>query len=173
VRTKDAVTPIWWLSKSERPKADNRRVLKPYSTAMKKLFTNGYNRGPRPSGHKVREGFTADNGGAIPPNLIEASNTRSSDEYQAFCRERGLVIHPARFPREVPDFFAKLVTEPGDLIVDPFAGSNMTGAVAEALERRWAAIDTNEEYLEGSMGRFAGRVRSGTARLSSELAARP
>lgn len=155
IRVKDAVTPIWWLSKTERPKADNRKVLKPYSRSMEKLLVNGYNDGLRPSGHVIGGKFGTDNGGAIPPNLIETSNTTSKDPYQDFCREHGHVIHPARFPRDVPEFFVKFLTEPGDLVLDPFAGSNMTGVVAEELGRPWAAFELNPDYLEGSLGRFA------------------
>lgn len=154
VRVKDAVNPIWWLSKTTKPKADNRRVLTPYSDRMLKLFENGYNRGPRPSGHVVGDKFAVDNGGAIPPNLIEVSNTRSIDSYQVFCREHGHAIHPARFPREVPEFFIKFLTKPGDLVLDVFAGSNMTGAVAERLGRRWLAFEKDADYLAGSIGRF-------------------
>jgi DNA modification methylase len=154
MRVKDSVNPIWWLSKSERPKADNRKVLKPYSASMHDLFKNGYNRGRRPSGHVVRDKFSVDNGGAIPPNLIEVSNTRSIDDYQNFCRTCDLPIHPARFPREIPEFFVKFLTNPGDTVVDPFAGSNMTGAVAERLGRRWIAFELNPDYVEGSIGRF-------------------
>jgi site-specific DNA-methyltransferase (cytosine-N4-specific) len=155
VRVKDAVTPIWWLSKTEKPKADNRRILKPYSPGMIRLFERGYNRGRRPSGHVVREGFTVNNGGAIPPNLLDVAHTRSTDAYQNYCRQHGLVTHPARFPREVPEFFIKFLTTPGDIILDPFAGSNVTGAVAESLDRRWIAFDKTYEYLAGSRGRFA------------------
>jgi len=154
IRVKDAVNPIWWLSKTTKPKADNRRVLRPYSDAMHKLFRRGYNEGRRPSGHVVRDKFARNNGGAIPPNLIEVSNTRSIDSYQVFCREHGHAIHPARFPREVPEFFVNFLTQPGDLVLDPFAGSNMTGAVAEHLGRRWLAFDKDADYLDGSVGRF-------------------
>lgn len=155
-RVKDAVTPVWWLSKTERPKADNRQVLKPYSASMKKLFKDGYNDGPRPSGHVIGSKFHVDNGGAIPPNLIETSNTTSVEAYQAYCRDHGLEVHPARFPREIPEFFVKFVTEPGDFVLDPFAGSNVTGAVAEELGRSWAAFELNPDYLDGSIGRFQG-----------------
>lgn len=154
VRVKDAVTPIWWLSKTEKPKANNRHVLKPYSASMEKLFRLGYNDGRRPSGHVIGSKFGTNNGGAIPPNLIETSNTTSKDSYQDYCRERDLDIHPARFPREVPDFFVRFLTSPGDLILDPFAGSNMTGAVSEELKRSWAAFELNPAYLNGSLGRF-------------------
>ncbi len=155
VRVKDSVNNIWWLAKGPNPKADNRRVLREYTDAMKRLIDSGtYNRGRRPSGHVIREGFTEDRGGAIPPNLLAVSNTGNDHEYLDACRERELRAHPARFPAEVPDFFINLLTEPDDLVVDPFAGSNVTGAVAESLGRRWLSIDIDEEYLHGSMARF-------------------
>lgn len=154
IRVKDAVNPIWWLGKTERPKADNRKVLKPYSASQLKLFEKGYNDGPRPSGHVIGGKFGTDNGGAIPSNLIEVSNTRSYDAYQEYCREHDLVVHPARFPRELPRFFVEFLTDPGDLVLDPFGGSNMTGAVAEELERRWITFELFDDYLEGSIGRF-------------------
>lgn len=154
IRVKDAVTPIWWLSKSDRPKADNRKVLKEYSDSQRKLFKKGYNAGPRPSGWVIGDKFATDHGGAIPPNLIEVANTRSSDAYQTYCRANDLTIHPARFPREVPDFFVRFLTDPGDLVLDPFAGSNMTGAVAEHHERRWIAFERDPGYVDGSIGRF-------------------
>ena len=63
-------------------------------------------------------------------------------------------IHPARFPAALPEFFLKLVTDEGDLVLDPFAGSNTTGAVAEALHLRWIAVDNVREYLDASRFRF-------------------
>lgn len=155
IRVKDAVNPIWWLSKSERPNADNRRILKPYSKAQQRLMKRGtYNSGKRPSGHVISEVFATDNGGAIPPNLIEVANTSSNDPYDIYCERHKLTKHPARFPLEIPGFFIQFLTEPGQLVLDPFAGSNMTGACAEELKRRWLAYDLSEEYLAGSLGRF-------------------
>lgn len=168
IRVKDAVTPIWWLSPSARPKASNRAVLKPYSAAQKKLFERGYNGGKRPSGHVARK-FENDNGGAIPANvvdtraerkllpenLVEVAHTAARDNYQQYCRDNKLDAHPARFPRDVPEFFVRFLTEPGDVVLDPFAGSNMTGAVAEAHGRRWLGFEKDENYLKGSRGRFS------------------
>jgi site-specific DNA-methyltransferase (cytosine-N4-specific) len=156
VRVKDAVQPIWWLSKTARPKANNRWVLTPYKDSMKELLATGYNAGPRPSGHVVSRQWGRDNGGAIPPNVIEASNTRSHDSYITACRERGLEIHPARFSERVPEFFIKFLTRPGNLVVDPFAGSNMVGQVAERLGRRWIAVEIQKAYVFGSSFRFRG-----------------
>ncbi len=154
VRVKDAVTPIWWLSKSETPQADNREVLRPYGKDMRKLFDVGYNRGRRPSGHVVGDGFEKDNGGAIPPNLIEVAHTRSRGPYHEHCLRNGLKAHPARFPDEVPEFFLKFLTKPGDLVLDPFAGSNTTGGLAESLGRRWISFEVDADYIAGSKGRF-------------------
>lgn len=156
VRVKDAVQPIWWLSKTAHPKASNKWVLKPYSESMKTLLRKGYNDGPRPSGHVVSKKWGQNHGGAIPGNVIEVSNTKSSDSYLQACRERKLEVHPARFTNKVPEFFINFLTRPRNLVLDPFAGSNVVGYVAEKLKRRWISIEINEEYVAGSAFRFAG-----------------
>lgn len=153
-RVKDAVNPVWWLSKTPNPKASNRHVLKPYSASMKKLLENGYRAKLRPSGHDISEKFSKDNQGAIPPNLLSFANTDSNGLYLRECRQHGLNPHPARFPHALPEFFIKFLTEPGDLVIDPFAGSNVTGEVAERLRRHWLAFELAEEYLQGSKFRF-------------------
>ncbi|MBW1932802.1 MAG: site-specific DNA-methyltransferase [Deltaproteobacteria bacterium] len=154
IRVKDSVNQIWWLSKSTRPKANNRKILKPYTKSMEELFNKGYNIGQRPSGHVVSKKWGKRQDGAIPPNLIEASNTRSRDNYIIACKEVGLKIHPARFVEAIPEFFIKFLTDPRDLVLDPFSGSNVVGLVAERLERRWISIDIDEEYVVGSAFRF-------------------
>jgi DNA modification methylase len=171
-RVKDAVNTVWWLSPSEHPKANNRRVLRPYSDSQKVLMKNGYKAKLRPSEHQISTKFGIDNGGAIPPNIIEdsdnetgmgepvsvnviaASNTSSNDSYQKLCREEGVAPHPARFPAALPEFVINLCTEEGDIVLDPFAGSNTTGSVAERMRRNWIAFELNEEYLQGSRFRF-------------------
>ncbi|TAF07708.1 MAG: site-specific DNA-methyltransferase [Nostocales cyanobacterium] len=186
-RVKDAVNTVWWLSKSPHPKANNRRVLKPYSKSMQKLLKNGYQPKVRPSGHDISHKFGNDSGGAIPPNIIDgrenmnqeqigeatlfleekysedliqavnvisASNTASNDYYQKRCQAEGFKPHPARFPHALPEFVINFCTEPGDIVLDPFAGSNMTGRVAETLERRWLAFEIDENYIKSSKLRF-------------------
>jgi DNA modification methylase len=153
-RVKDAVNCIWWLSKEPHPKANNRNVLQPYSDSMRELLKNGYKAKLRPSGHDISTKFSRDNGGAIPPNLLEIANTESNSKYLRACRQFGLKPHPARFPAAVPEFFVKLLTDSNDLVVDPFAGSNVTGEVAEKLNRKWIAFELIEEYLKGSRFRF-------------------
>jgi DNA modification methylase len=153
-RVKDAVSTLWWLSKSDEPQADNRRVLRPYSKSMRRLLRHGYQPALRPSQHEISKYFQRDNGGAIPPNLLTIPNTRSNDEYLRRCRIAGLPIHPARFPADLPEFFIRFLTRPGQTVLDPFAGSNTTGQVAEALGRCWISIEINGDYVAGSMLRF-------------------
>jgi site-specific DNA-methyltransferase (cytosine-N4-specific) len=154
LRVKCAVNHVWWLSKTPWPKADNRKVLKEYSDDMLRLLKRGYRTKTRPSGHNITPKFSRNHGGAIPPNLIESGNNDSNGYYIKKCLESKLPVHPARFPRALPDFFIRLCTNPGDLVMDPFAGSNVTGEASERLNRRWIAIELVNEYLEGSKFRF-------------------
>lgn len=163
VRVKDAVNCIWWLSPTPWPKASNRRILAPYSDSMRHLLKNGYTAKLRPSGHDISDKFQKDNGGAVPPNLLAVANTESNGRYQDYCRQNDLEIHPARFPAQLPEYFIRMLTDPGDIVVDPFGGSCVTGMVAEELKRRWVCIELSESYLQGAVGRFKGSAPSRNA----------
>ena len=172
-RVTDAYTHIWWLAKTDRPKADNSAVLRPYSSDMRRLLKRrDFNRGKRPSGFDVRENaFSKDNGGSIAhnffetepmtpkrevrlPNAFALANTGSADFYSRTCRERNLDRHPARMPAGLAAFFVEFLTDEYDLVLDPFAGSNTTGYVAEVLGRRWTAIEADAQYAQHSAIRF-------------------
>ena len=143
---------------------------------MRDLLKNGYQAKRRPSGHDISKKFGRDNGGSVPPNLLAIANTESNGRYQSHCRQHDLPIHPARYPRELPEYFMRMLTDRGDLVVDPFAGSCVTGAVAETLERRWICCEKNEDYLKGAMARFdrtagpRGESKSATYSLNSPCA---
>ena len=163
VRIRDSVEYVWWLSKGQHPKANNRAVLKSYSADMLRLNGRGLRKTLRPSGHNIKASFAnVESGGSIPPNVIEDlptdllrfGNNAANDIYTLRCKELGVIVHPARFPAALPDFFVKLLTDIDDLVLDPFAGSNTTGSVAEKLQRRWIAVDNVRDYLEGSKFRF-------------------
>lgn len=157
IRAKDAVNTVWWFSKTEWPKADVSKVLAPYSDRMKKLLKDPesfYSPKVRPSGHDIGKSFGTDNGGAIPSNLLQYPNTDSNGFYLRGCKTVGVKGHPARFPAKLPEFFIKYLTEPNDLVVDIFGGSNTTGQVAESLGRRWLSYDLNREYVAASAFRF-------------------
>lgn len=157
IRVKDAVNTVWWFSKTEDPKADVTKVLKPYSDRMKKLLENSdkyYTAKERPSEHDISNRFAENNQGAIPPNLLEIPNTTSNSHYLRTCKELERDTHPARFPKKLPEFFIKYLTEPGDLVLDIFSGSNTTGYVAEKYRRNWLSIEKNREYAILSAVRF-------------------
>ncbi|HOB10657.1 MULTISPECIES: DNA-methyltransferase [Acetomicrobium] len=174
IRVIDSFTHIWWMSKSDYPKADNRNVLRPYSKSMKKLLKKGkYNAGKRPSSHVIgKKSFLKDNEGSICRNVLELepieedenvrlpysmfkiANTKSNDFFMRKCKERDIVPHPARMPLELASFFIEFLTDEGDLVLDPFSGSNTTGFCAERLKRKWVSIEANTIYGYQSMIRF-------------------
>ncbi len=167
IRAKDSVNNLWWFSKTEWPKADVSKVLAPYSERMRKLMEDPekfYKPKVRPSGHDIGRGFAKDNGGAIPSNLLQISNTELSGAYVAGCKLVGADRHPARFPARVPEFFIRFLTDPGDTVVDIFAGSNTTGQVAEIEDRNWLAFEERLDYLAASVFRFIPKAE-GTERL--------
>jgi len=155
IRVKDSVEYIFWLSASPFPKANNCNVLQDYSADMKRLIKRGIKQTKRPSGHNIKETFATNRGGSIPPNLIQCGNNESNSRYMKETKSQGRKVHPARFPAELPRFFIDFLTDENDLVVDPLAGSNTTGAVAEHLGRRWIAIEKHRQYAEDSELRFS------------------
>lgn len=172
-RFTDSYTHVWWISNTDNPKADNRRVLRPYSKSMKQLLKNQkYNAGGRPSEHNIsKTGFLKDHKGSISQNVFEIesmdptkevrlpnsfsfANTASNDQFTRRCKEAGIKPHPARMPLGLADFFIQTLTDPGDLVLDPFAGSNTTGFLAEKSERKWLSIDKSQDYIEQAKLRF-------------------
>ena len=174
IRTIDSFTHVWWMANSDFPKADNRRVLRPYSKSMKRLLKSGkFNSGKRPSEHVISEnGFLTDNKGSISHNVLELEqfdknkelrlpysmfsipNTKSNDFFTKTCKQRKIAPHPARMPLELASFFIEFLTDEGDIVLDPFGGSNTTGFCAEKVKRKWISIETNEDYGRQSMIRF-------------------
>ena len=179
LRTVDSYTHVWWFSKTDYPKADNRKVLRPYSEAMKSLLKRGsYNAGKRPSEHSIGEkSFLNDRGGAISHNLFEIesidenrkprlpnafsfSNSASNDFFHRECKRQNITVHPARMPIGLVKFFIQYLTDEGDLILDPFAGSNTTGFAAALLNRNWISIELQESYIEQAKIRFEDPILS-------------
>lgn len=131
------------------------------SERMKKLLKNPekyYQPQERPSGHDIATAFATNNGGAIPSNLLQP-NSESSSRYIQLCKAVKIPAHPARFPQKLLLFFINFLTEPGDTVLDIFAGSNTTGAAAESVKRRWIAFKQNPAYLSASAFRFLDEVR--------------
>jgi DNA modification methylase len=174
IRTVDSFTRLWWMAKSDYPKANNNKVLRPYSKSMKALLKRKqFNAGKRPSEHNIdNKAFLKDNNGSImhnvielehidekrdprlPENMLSFANTTSQDFFSSTCRKKGIKIHPARMPLPLASFFIEFLTDPGDIVFDPFAGSNTTGYCAELLNRNWVSMEIMEDYAEQSKIRF-------------------
>lgn len=160
LRAKNSVNTIWWFSKTPNPKANIMNVLIPYSERMKRFISHPEEfvkdeNVARPSGHIMNKGSWAkNNGGAIPSNLLQFSNSSSNGKYLRYCKACNISGHPARFPIDIPNFFINFLTQTDDLVVDIFAGSNTTGESAENLGRRWLSIELSEEYAATSSFRF-------------------
>ncbi|MBK8849438.1 MAG: site-specific DNA-methyltransferase [Saprospiraceae bacterium] len=174
LRAVDSYTHVWWLAKNDFPKADNSKVLRPYSKSMEQLLKRQkYNSGKRPSEHNISErGFLKDNGGSIAHNFFELeqmdkdrevrlphsvlsfSNTNSNDYFLTKCRENNISPHPARMSGGLVNFFIDFLTDTNDLVLDPFSGSNTTGFCAEKLKRKWLSFEVKPEYVKQAVIRF-------------------
>jgi len=154
-------TVTWLTNDPMRVRADNRRVLQPHTERQQRLIdAGGEARNVRyaDGAHGVRvSSFANKTQGRIPRNVLEhthgCSDTR---QYRRDAAALGLPIHGAMQPLSIPEFLIKLLTQPGDLVVDPFGGTVKTGRAAENTGRRWLVIETMLDYLRASAQRFVG-----------------
>lgn len=151
-RTKKSHEYCFWFAKGEEWTFNLDPIRKPYGKEMQK-YLNGNGKGRRddnirPSTHNFDcEKIWSDNGGSDPGSVISLSNTNSNDIFMKLCKEKK-IMHPARFPSGLADFFIRSGTNENDIILDPFSGSGTTAVSAKNNNRRWIGIDANEEYCE-------------------------
>lgn len=62
--------------------------------------------------------------------------------------------HSAAFPESLPEWFIKLFTQEGDIVLDPFAGSGTTLSVAQSLNRKSIGVEIHPQYVEQIKNRF-------------------
>lgn len=91
----------------------------------------------------------------LPHSVLSFSNTSSNDYFLKTCREKGITPHPARMSGGLINFFVQFLTDEGDLVLDPFSGSNTTGYCAEKLNRKWVSFEIKEDYIEQAIVRFS------------------
>ena len=151
-RTKKSHEYCFWFSKSDKWTFNMDPIRKPYSKSMmsiiegKEVGRGERNKNTRPSRHSFDLSHPWDDkGGSDPGSVIVMSNTTSNGLLQRLCREMG-IKHPARFPEKLAEFFILSGTNPGDIVLDPFAGSGTTGVVAHKNGRDYICIDVNPDY---------------------------
>ena len=82
----------------------------------------------------------------VPGNVWEFPRVRFlMDEYEN---------HPSQKPEALMERIIKASSNPGDTILDPFAGSFTTGAVAKKLERKSICVEQNETYVKIGLRRL-------------------
>jgi len=158
-----AYEPVYWFTNDpDRVRSDNRRVLQPHTEAHLKLIARGGERRDASYGdgaNRVRPGsFGASTPGKIPRNVITAPHrcSRQTPAREA-ARAAGLPVHGAAMPYSVAELLVNFLTEPGDLVTDPFGGICTTADAAENSGRRWMTTDIHHEYLFAGAARFAQR----------------
>lgn len=91
------------------------------------------------------------------PGEIEINRNRLSNEewkkwgsraVWEFPSVRSNNDHEAKFPIELPKRAIKLLTEPGDIVLDCFMGSGTTALAAIELERKFLGIELVEDYVQ-------------------------
>jgi len=95
----------------------------------------------------------------LPPEVVEAvPMTRNSRNVWTFSTEAYPGAHFATFPRELPRRCLLAGSQPGDWVLDPFAGSGTTGEVARRLGRKFVGVELNPEYCEMARRRIGTPV---------------
>ncbi|WP_175762242.1 site-specific DNA-methyltransferase [Burkholderia anthina] len=151
---------VLWLSNDPaRVRADNRQVLEPHTDKHRRFVAAGgiQRRASYGDGaHQHRPGgFSQQTPGSLPRNILKRGN-RCADtlQYRDDAENLRLPVHGAMMPLSVPDFFIRFLTQPGDLVVDQFAGTIKTGMAAEKLQRRWICIELMLDYIRAAAERF-------------------
>lgn len=157
-----AYEPILWLTNDPtRITADNRRVLEAHTRRQLDLMRRGGERRQAVYGdgaYRLRHGsFGGETAGRIPRNLIRRGHAcADTRRYRQDAERLGLPVHGAMQPISIPDFLIRFLSQPADLVVDPFAGTGTTAMAAERLGRRWLIVERILEYVRGGAERFRG-----------------
>lgn len=156
-----AYEPVMWFAKDpHKVKSDNRRVLQPHTSSQQALISRGGEKRHTSYGdgaYTLRPGsFGAATAGTIPRNVLQIPHRcRWSAAYRQHAQSLGLPLHGAGMPYTLPEFMIRFLTEPGDLVADPFGGRSMTGRAAESLGRMWFCVEKMLEYAIGGSALFA------------------
>lgn len=151
---------MYWLTNDpSRVRSDNRRVLEAHTQRHLAMIAGGGEQRDEVYGdgaYHLRPGaFGTPTAGRIPRNVLSRGH-RCADtlQYRKDAKALGLPIHGAMQPLSIPDFLIRLLTEKGELVVDPFGGTAKTGMADERLGRRWIVAEKMLDYLRGSAERF-------------------
>lgn len=152
--------PIYWFTNDpSQVYADNRRVLQPHTEAHQKFLLAGNQRvasyGDGAYRLRAEKSFSNQTAGRIPKNVYQRGH-RCSDtlELRRHAQALELPCHSAVFPTWLPEQVIQFLTEPGQLVVDPFAGWFKTALAAERHGRRWFCVERVLEHVRVALEMF-------------------
>lgn len=152
--------PVYWFSNEPNACfADNRRVLQPHSEQHKALMARGGEKRHAVSGdgaYTIRPGsFATTTAGRIARNILKfpiGGGGRTA--HRKAVEAAGLPQHGAPMPIGLAKFLIEFLTEPGQMVAEPFGGDLNVGAAAELTGRRWIATEMMAEHVAGGSLHF-------------------
>lgn len=150
---------LWFTNDPWKCFANNQRVLQEHSDQHKKLMEKGgmaYHSTAADGNYVKKVGaYGKQTKGRIPTNVLQFSNyCESGRSANDFAEQAGIPAHAAKFPVSLCNFLIEFLTEPGQLVVDIFAGTLTVGESAESLNRPWVCVEMMWEYIRQSFPRF-------------------
>jgi DNA modification methylase len=148
-RTKDSFEYVYHFARGRRPYFDLDAVRVPYKADLAEIARRKMDRLGR---RNTEAGFGRDRtktyqrGGADPGNVVMVPQT--------YNQYRG-VAHTAAMPEGLAEFFIKIASPAGGIVIDPFAGGGTTIVVARRLGRMAAGFEIHEHFVEESRRRIA------------------
>lgn len=154
---------LWFTNDPSQVRSDNRRVLQPHRERQTRLMAaGGEQRNERHSdgAYSLRPGrsYARQTAGRIPKNVLPFGHQCADQKaYKIAAKALGLPVHGAPMPVSLCRFLIEFMTERGDLVMDPMAGSMSVAKAAELAGRRWLACEQYGEYVLGGSTRFEGQ----------------
>jgi DNA modification methylase len=148
-RTKDSFEYVYAFARGATPYFDLNAVRVPYKTTAEEIERRKLDRLGR---RNTDAGFGRDrtttylHGSADPGNVLQVP--------QSYNQHKGASGHPAAMPEGVAEFFIKSCSPPNGIVIDPFAGSGTTAAVAQRLSRRAAGLEIHQTFATSARNRL-------------------
>lgn len=141
-RFRDAWERCLQFNKQKQFAMDQESVMVPMGDWTKTRLKNLSETDKRRDNSKVKSGF-----GKNVSNWVNRSMAFPSNVLH-LASETGNKNHSAVFPVSLPEWFIKLFTKEGDLVLDPFVGSGTTAVAAKMSGRHYLGIEVVPEYVE-------------------------